>query len=190
MTETTNTPTPNSVPAQASNFVSRGRAGSAPRGQQRAGGGRGARGDRSRSEFDQATIAVRRVTRVVRGGRRFSFSVVVAAGNRKGKIGLGVGKAADISAAMEKAGNDAKKHMFSLKLTETGSVPHEVLVKYSSARLFLKPAPGRGLAAGSAARIILNLAGVKDVTAKVFSKSKNKLNLARATMRALGHFAG
>lgn len=189
MTETVTTTVPASTPTSAP----RERGGFAPRGQHRSGGrpggGRGGRGDKPRSEFDQATVAVRRVTRVVRGGRRFSFSVVIAAGNRKGKIGLGVGKAGDISAAMEKAGNDAKKQMLTLRLTKTSSVPHEVLVKYSSARLFLKPAPGRGLAAGSAARIILNLAGVKDVTAKVFSKSKNKLNLARATMKALENFA-
>lgn len=151
-------------------------------------GGAG-RGEKPRQEFEQGTVAVRRVTRVVRGGRRFSFSVVLAAGNRRGKIGLGVGKAADIASAMDKAMNAAKKKMLNLRLSENFSLPHEVLVKYASARLFLKPAPGRGLAAGSAARIILNLAGVKDVSAKVLSKSKNKLNIARATMKALANFA-
>lgn len=158
----------------------------------RGGGGRGGRGGRPekpKSEFDQAIVNIRRVVRVVRGGRRFSFSLVLAAGNRKGKIGLGVGKSSDISSAIEKAFHQAKKEMLTLRLTKTGSVPHEVLVKYSSSRLLLKPAPGRGLVAGSAVRVILNLAGVHDVSAKILSKSKNKLNNSRVTMEALKVFA-
>lgn len=157
------------------------------RGGQRGGrpGGRGPRPEKPKSEFDQKMIDIRRVTRVVRGGRRFSFSIVLVAGNHRGKVGVGVGKAGDVSTAMEKALRDAKKHMIELKLTKTSSIPHETFAKYSSSRITLRPARGRGLVAGSSARVILNLAGVKDVSAKINSKSKNKLNNARATMQAL-----
>lgn len=151
--------------------------------------GRGGRPERPKSEFDQSIVNIRRVTRVVRGGRRFSFSLLLAAGNRKGKIGLGLGKSSDVSGAIEKAFHQAKKQMLTLRLTKDSSIPHEVLVKYHGSRLLLKPARGRGLVAGSAARIVLNLAGVKDVSAKILSKSKNKLNNARATMKALQTFA-
>lgn len=161
----------------------------APRGGRGRGGRPGGRPERPKSEFDQAIVDIRRVTRVVRGGRRFSFSLVLAAGNRRGKIGLGVGKSGDISSAIEKAFHQAKKQMLTLRLSKTSSIPHEVSVKFAGSRLLLKPAPGRGLVAGSAPRSILNLAGVRDVTAKILSKSKNKLNNARATMVALEHFA-
>lgn len=162
--------------------------GAGPRGG-RGQGGRGGRPERPKSEFDQAIVTIRRVTRVVRGGRRFSFSLVLAAGNRRGKIGLGVGKSGDISSAIEKAFHQAKKQMLTLRLSKTSSIPHETQVKFAGSRLLLKPAPGRGLVAGSAPRVILNLAGVKDVSAKILSKSKNKLNNARATMVALEQFA-
>lgn len=152
-------------------------------------GGRGGRGDKPKSEFDQSIVTIRRVTRVVRGGRRFSFSLVLAAGNRRGKIGLGIGKSGDVSSAIEKALNQAKKEMITLRLTKTSSLPHETQVKFASSRLLLKPAPGRGLVAGSAVRTILGLAGVKDVSGKILSKSKNKLNNAKATMKALATFA-
>ncbi len=148
-------------------------------------GGRGGRPEKPKSEFEQKILDIRRVTRVVRGGRRFSFSLVLVAGNRRGKVGVGVGKAGDVSQAMEKAFRDAKKNMLNLKLTKEFSIPHETEAKYSSSRITLRPARGRGVAAGSSARVILNLAGVKDVSAKVTSKSKNKLNNARATMKAL-----
>lgn len=152
-------------------------------------GGRGGRPEKPKSEFDQSIVDIRRVTRVVRGGRRFSFSLLLAAGNRRGKIGLGLGKSGDVSSAIEKAFNQAKKNMVTLRLTKNSSIPHEVLVKYNSSRVFMKPARGRGVAAGGPARVILNLAGVKDVASKILSKSKNKLNNARATMKALETFA-
>lgn len=132
---------------------------------------------------------MRRVTRVVRGGRRFSFSIVMAIGNRRGKVGLGVGKGADVSMAMEKATRAAKKELIDLPLTKNSSIPHEVGAKFSSSKIVIRPAPGRGLIAGSSARVLLTLAGVRDVSAKFNSKSKNKLNNARATMLALNKFA-
>lgn len=146
---------------------------------------RGGRADRPRSEFDQKSIEVRRVARVVAGGRRFSFSVAMIAGDRKGKVGVGTGKAGDIAMAMDKASKDAKKHMITIKLTKTGSIPHQVMAKSSSGTIQLIPAPSRGLVAGSAVRNVLELAGITDVSAKILSGSKNKLNIARATIKAL-----
>lgn len=126
-----------------------------------------------------------RVTRVVAGGRRFSFRATVGLGNKKGKIGVGIGKGLDVSQAVEKAVSDAKKNMIVVALKE-GSIPHEVEAKYASARVFLKPAPkGKGLVAGGAMRIICDLAGIENITAKIISKSTNKLSNARATLEAL-----
>lgn len=146
---------------------------------------RGGRADRPRSEFDQKSIEVRRVARVVAGGRRFSFAVAMIAGDRKGKVGVGTGKAGDIAMAMDKASKDAKKHMITIKLTKTNSLPHQVMAKSSSGTIQLIPAPSRGLVAGSAVRNVLELAGITDVSAKILSGSKNKLNMARATIKAL-----
>ena len=141
--------------------------------------------EREKSEFDQKVLDVARVTRVVAGGRRFSFRATVAVGNKKGKIGVGVGKGLDVSQAVEKAVADAKKQMIVVFLKE-GTIPHEVSAKFSSARIFLKPAPiGRGLVAGGAVRQICDLAGISDISAKILSKSINKLNNARATLEAL-----
>lgn len=148
------------------------------------GGGR-PRPERVKPEYEQKSIEVRRVARVVAGGRRFSFSVAMIIGDRKGKVGVGTGKAGDISNAMEKAAKDAKKHMITVKLTKTSSIPHEVSAKASSATVSIIPAPSRGLVAGSAVRNALELAGITDVSAKIVSGSKNKLNMARATVKAL-----
>ena len=148
------------------------------------GGGR-PRPERVKPEYDQKSIEVRRVARVVAGGRRFSFSVAMIIGDRKGKVGVGTGKAGDISNAMDKAAKDAKKHMITVKLTKTHSIPHEVSAKASSAYIQIMPAPSRGLVAGSAVRNALELAGITDVSAKIWSGSKNKLNMARATVKAL-----
>lgn len=157
--------------------------GGAPRGNER-GGGR-PRPERAKPEYDQKSIDVRRVARVVAGGRRFSFSVAMIIGDRKGKVGVGTGKAGDISMAMDKAAKDAKKHMITVKLTKTNSIAHEVSAKASSATVEIMPAPSRGLVAGSAVRNALELAGITDVTAKIRSGSKNRLNMARATIKAL-----
>ena len=140
---------------------------------------------RARPEFDQRIIDIRRVTRVVAGGRRFSFSVVVVAGNKQGAVGVGTGKAGDTALAVEKAYRDAVKHKIQIPLTDGGSIPHEVESKYSSGIVTLYPAVGRGLIAGGAVRDVLELAGVKDVGSKILSRSKNKLNNARAAIKAL-----
>ncbi|MEK7185196.1 MAG: 30S ribosomal protein S5 [Patescibacteria group bacterium] len=143
------------------------------------------RESRVKPEFDQKIISIRRVARVVAGGRRFSFSVALVAGNRKGSVGVGLGKAGDTSIAIEKALRDAKKNMVTVTLTKHGSVPHESEAKYSASRVLVIPAPGRGMVAGSSVRVVLELAGVKDVGAKIRSGSKNKINNARAAIEAL-----
>lgn len=148
--------------------------------------GRGpVRDGRVKSEFDQKTLEVRRVTRVIAGGKRFNFSVALAAGNRKGSVGIGIGKGADTALAIDKATRDAKKNMVKINFTKTGSIAHRVEAKYSSAIVMLQPSPGRGIVAGSAVRTVVELAGIKDIVGKIFSGSKNKLNIARATVKAL-----
>lgn len=140
---------------------------------------------RPKPEFDQKILDIRRVTRVVAGGRRFSFSVVLVAGDRKGGIGLGLGKAGDTSLAINKALRNAKKNMVRLKLTKTMSIPHEISAKFSSSSVMIMPNKGRGLVAGTVLRDIAKLSGIKDITGKVLSGTKNKLNNAKAVMQAL-----
>lgn len=148
-------------------------------------GGRGGAFERVKPEFDNKLIQIRRVTRVVSGGRRFAFSVALVAGNRKGSVGVGIGKAADTAAAIEKATKNAKKNMIKVLLTSGMMIPHYVEAKESSATVMIMPAKGRGMVAGSSVRNVLELAGIKDVRAKILSGSKNKLNNARATIKAL-----
>ncbi len=150
-------------------------------------GGRPSRGGADRRESDLAhkILAIRRVTRVVRGGRRFSFSIVLVAGDRRGRIGLGVGKASDIALAIEKALNGARKDLTSLSLNKNQTLPHEVRAKFGSALIEIRPSPGRGLVAGSSVRAVLDLAGIRDVSAKIYSRSKNQLNNVRAALNAL-----
>ena len=141
--------------------------------------------ERVKSEFDQKMISVRRVTRVSSGGRRFTFSAAVIIGNKKGKVGVGIGKAGDTSVAIDKAVKNGKKNILDVKRTPSNSIRHDVKTKYSSAIVSIMPAKGRGLIAGSAVRDVLVLAGLTDVNAKILSGSKNKLNIARATVQAL-----
>ena len=123
---------------------------------------------------------------MVAGGRRFSFRVTLVAGNRKGGVGVGIGKGADTALAIEKAFRSAKKNLISVALTKNASIAHEVEAKFGSAKVYIKPASaGKGLVAGGAARTVLDLAGVQNVTAKILSPSKNKINNARATIKAL-----
>lgn len=165
-----------------------------PRGRRGAQGGdkrnqrrprRGGRPERVRPEFDQKIISIRRVTRVMAGGRRFSFSVAIVIGDKRGKVGVGIGKAGDTQLAIEKAVRDAKKNMIVVAMNKEGHILHDVHTKYASSEVMIMPAPGRGIVAGSSVRTVLEHAGVKDVTAKIFSRSKNKLNNARAAVEAL-----
>lgn len=145
------------------------------------------RSDRSRrepSEFAEATLSIDRVTRVVKGGRRMRFRAIVVVGNRKGKVGLGTGKAGEVQAAIKKAVSAAKRAMMRVPLVE-GTIPHEVELKFKAARIRLLPAlPGTGVIAGGALRVILDHAGVKNVLSKRYG-SRNKLVNAQATMLAL-----
>lgn len=143
------------------------------------------REERVRSEFEQKIISIRRVTRVMAGGRRFNFSVAIVIGNKKGKVGVGIGKAGDTQLAIDKAIRSARKNLIEIPLNKNQHIPHDVHVKLSASEVMIMPAPGRGLVAGSSVRTVLELGGVKDVTAKIFSRSKNKLNNARAAIAAL-----
>ena len=139
---------------------------------------------REKPEFDQKMIDLARVTRVVKGGRRFSFRASVVIGNRKGKVGFGVAKGNDVSIAIGKAVVEAKKHMITVKRTNT-TIAFDIKEKYGAARVMLRPAKeGRGVVAGGAMRAVIELAGIKDVVAKSLGTS-NKLNVAKATIKAL-----
>ena len=144
---------------------------------------------RSKPEFDQKILNIRRVTRVVAGGRRFSFSVALVAGDKKGAVGLGLGKAGDTALAINKALRNAKKNMIRLNLTKSMSIPHELSAKFSSSYISLRPNKGRGLVAGSVIRDIVKLSGMKDITGKILSNSKNKLNNSKAVMAALSQIS-
>ncbi len=147
---------------------------------------RGPRRDtRPKSEFDQKIVSLRRVTRVTSGGRRFAFSVCVVAGNRKGMVGVGQGKATDTPLAIEKAFRDAKKNMISVNMTKNMSIPHEVEAKYAGSRVKIMPAPGKGILAGSSVRAVLELAGLKEISSKLLSRSKNTINNAYVGIKAL-----
>jgi small subunit ribosomal protein S5 len=148
-------------------------------------GGRGPRAERPKPEFDSKMVDIRRVARVMAGGRRFNFSVTLVAGDHKGRVGVGIGKAGDTSLAIDKAMNNAKKNMIKVPMTKDSSIAHEVAAKFGSSKIVIKPAKGRGLVAGSAVRNVLFLAGVHNVNAKIISRSKNKLNIARAAILAL-----
>ncbi len=171
-------------PTEGANSVERG-----GRSEKRTFRGRGRRqgGDRAerRPEFAQKIIGMRRVARVMAGGRRFNFSVAIVIGDKKGRVGVGMGKGADTALAIDKAVRAAKKNMYTLRLTKSRSLPYDVHAKYCASEVAIRPSPGRGLVAGSAVRSVLELAGVTDVTAKLFSRSRNPINNARAAMKAL-----
>ncbi len=138
-----------------------------------------------KSAYKEKMVDLRRVTRVVKGGKRFSFRATVVIGDEKGSVGVGVAKGLDVAQAIDKAKNDAKKNMIKVKLKGT-TIAYEVENKYSAAKVLIKPAQkGSGLKAGSSVRTVLLMAGIKDATSKILGKTKNKLTNALATMRAL-----
>lgn len=141
------------------------------------------RGRKERPEFDQKLLDLARVTRVVKGGRRFRFRATLVVGDRKGRVGVGVGKGADVSEAIRKAFEDGKKHIIKVPMKDN-TIPHEVNYKMGSARVLLKPAmPGRGIIAGGAVRTVVEFAGIRDIVSKSLGTS-NKLNVARAAIAA------
>ncbi len=154
----------------------------------RSGGRRGER-DAARNEFAQKLIGIRRVARVMAGGRRFNFSAALVLGDKKGRVGVGLGKAADTQLAIEKATRAAKRAMISINLGKNRSIPKNVEAKFCASVVEIRPSPGRGLVAGSSVRTVLELAGVSDVTAKILSRSHNPVNNARAAIEALRNVA-
>ncbi len=149
-------------------------------------GGRGPRPPREKSEFDSKVLDIARVTRVTRGGKRFSFRTTIVLGDGKGRVGLGTAQGVDVAQSMQKATNQAKKHMTQIPLTENKTIPHETTVKYNSATVLLKPASlGHGVKAGGPVRVIAKLAGLENITAKLLTRTTNKINIARATIDAL-----
>lgn len=147
------------------------------------------RGQRAPSEFTETTLSVDRVTRVVKGGRRMRFRAIVVVGNKKGKVGLGTGKANEVQSAVQKATKDAKRKMIRVPLTK-GTIPHNVDVKFKAAKLRLMPASeGTGIIAGGALRVIFDHAGVRNVLAKRFGTGNTLVN-AQATFKALEKLRG
>ncbi len=135
-------------------------------------------------ELQERVIQIRRVTKVVKGGKRLKFRVVVVLGDMNGHVGIGIGKASEIPNAVRKGIEDAKKQMFEVPLSGA-TIPHEVLGKTGAGKVFLKPAvPGTGVIAGGAVRAVMELAGVKDVLSKSLGSS-NAVNMARAAAKAL-----
>lgn len=142
------------------------------------------REDRRRDENDKELVSVRRVTKVVKGGRTMRFSAMVVVGDRKGKIGIGLGKAKEVPPAIEKATTMARKHMKSYNITN-GTIEHEVVGKFGSSSIALMPAKqGTGIIAGGSARTILELVGIKDIVTKIHG-STNKINVVKATINGL-----
>lgn len=138
-----------------------------------------------KSEYKEKVIDMRRVTRVVAGGKRFRFRSTIALGDEKGKVGIGIAKGADVAQAIDKSKTNAKKKMIVVNL-KGRTIPHEVEAKYSAAKVIIKPAKsGHGLKAGGAVRTVLLLVGIRDATAKCLGSTKNKLTNALATIEAL-----
>jgi len=137
-----------------------------------------------KEKFDSDVLDIARVTRVTAGGRRIRFRATVAVGDKKGKVGIGVGKAPDVAQSIEKAKKLAQKNLVTVPIVEK-SISHMVEAKYGPSRVLLKPQrKGRGLVAGSVVRTLCELAGIENISAKIISRSKNKINNSRATIKA------
>ncbi len=137
------------------------------------------------SEWQERVVQIRRVTKVVKGGKKLSFRAIVVVGNEKGQVGVGVGKAADVINAVKKGVVDGKKHLITVPLTKANSIPHPSTGTAVGASVIIRPAsPGTGVIAGGAVRTVLEMAGVKNILAKQLGSS-NPLNNARAAIKAL-----
>lgn len=141
--------------------------------------------NKEETRWEEKVVQVKRVTKVVKGGKKLSFRAVLVIGNEKGQIGVGVGKASDVIGAVKKGVTDAKKHIIYIPLTKYLSIPHPIIGKSGAAKIILKPsATGSGVIAGGSTRTVLELAGIKNILAKQLG-SNNTLNNARAALNAL-----
>jgi len=141
--------------------------------------------EKKEKEFEEKVIAVNRVTKVTKGGRHFRFAATVVVGDRKGRVGLGSGKANEVPDAIKKAIQQATKNVQRVSLIDNRTIPHEALGVSGAAKVLVKPAKeGTGVIAGGPVRAVLELAGIRDITSKSLG-SNTKINMARATMKAL-----
>lgn len=139
----------------------------------------------SKPEFEERVIAIHRVVKVVKGGRRFSFSAFAVVGNKKGRVGFGHGKANEVQDAVKKAIKDAQNRLVSVPIYRKSTVPHEITVKYLASKILIKPAPrGKGIVASNTVRAVVELAGYTDIYTKTYG-SRTKINVVRATLKAL-----
>ena len=137
------------------------------------------------NEWQERVVQIRRVTKVVKGGKKLSFRAILVIGNEKGQVGVGVGKASDVIGAVKKAVTDGKKNLVTIPMTKTNSIPHIITGRSGAAKIIMRPsAPGSGVIAGGAVRSMLELGGVKNILAKQLG-SGNPLNNARAAADAL-----
>ena len=144
-------------------------------------GGRG--GFAAKSEYDQKVLDIARVSRVTKGGKRFSFRATIVIGDGKGKVGVGMAKGKDVAQSVQKAFNQAKKNLVTV-LIKDGTIPYQVEAKYNSAVVLLKPARG-GVKAGGPVRVVAKLSGITKLTGKLLERTNNKVNIAMATIEAL-----
>lgn len=141
--------------------------------------------DKTVPELEERVVSINRVSKTVKGGRRMQLTALVVVGDGNGKVGLGLGKSQEVPNAIKKGVEDAKKNMFTVPLTEDGSVPHEVLGRYGAGKVLIKPAvPGTGVMAGGPVRAIMELAGVKNVITKSLGTS-NAMNIVKAAAEGL-----
>ncbi len=142
--------------------------------------------DYQQSEYLEKVVQVNRVSKKTKGGDKRSLSVIVVVGDRKGKVGVGLGKAADVQSAVRKATAYAKKHLITVPLRENRTIPHGINIKLGAARVMLKPAPaGTGIIAGGAVRVVVEAAGISDIVSKILG-TKNQASNVYATLEALG----
>ncbi len=141
--------------------------------------------NKPQDEFESKLLDLTRVTRVTAGGKQLRFRAIIVVGDRKGNIGLGVSKGLDVSQAIEKATRVAKKNLMVVPINKEGTIDHEVEAKFGPSIVLLKPQKkGKGLMAGGAVRTLCQLAGIQDISSKILSRTTNKLNNAKATIKA------